>query len=295
MPTTESWLAAKGLTLDEATVRTALQIENPQSLFSLPLEGAFTELDQAAGAPYARAQALAREGDFEKALDLLQGAVALQPLHLPARLLQAQLLGLQQRTAAALDSYGGFLDAFSYRGDLVPPIVYRAFLQSAAATLRQKDASALDLRPSTEDFHLCSLWSSRTCLAVEWAAHWEVLFAEWDSFAVSAYAWDGRRLLATDSGRWTSLAMLTNRYLVVRQKADVFRIFDLATERELADVPLDAALFRALFLPRDRELAATELYRMAHIDAEQLALDGAGLSNAVFRLAREVSSTPLCL
>jgi hypothetical protein len=77
--------------------------------------------------------------------------------------------------------------------------------------------------------------------------------------------------------------MVTGKYVVYRKGEEAFRIFDLAAGRELAESPLSESLFRALFLPGDRDIASTDLYHLAFSCRERLAAGEAGFSNVAFR------------
>jgi hypothetical protein len=285
MMTLESVLSGNVLPIADSILEAALKVDDPQSLLLPKMDKALERLDRLLGAPYGVALQDIEEGNFEKALDELKRVVVQQPLHLPARLLQIQLLRQQHRFDIALHRINDLLEAFSYREDLVPVPIYQAFLDKTLSTPIRPGASApLQFRFTSDGYCMRAVWCSPTVVAIEWFEHREGWFNDWDDLAISFYSWDGTEILRTPPNKHHSLEMLTLRYAGYRNEDEKLVVIDLRTGKELPESPLDEETFRAIFLPSDRALASTKLYSLAHFGPAELDAGKAVFCDVVLRL-----------
>lgn len=278
-----SWLISKGIALAESSVMSLLEFQDPENINSKQLDSALQRLDRLLGAPYESARLHLLGGETEKALDHLKDAIANQPLHLPARLLHIKLLLLEKRYVEALQNYWELLNAFSYREDLVPPFLYQAFLDQVARTpVRPGKAPVLQIREAGDgNASDCkpSVWCSPAAIGIEWPV------TPPDQTMVTLDDWNGKRLLTSSPDKDALLEMLTSEYAVYREGDKTFRVFSLTERKELAESSLDESTFRALFLPPDRELQSTQLYRLTHFGPNQISSGRACFSNVILQAA----------
>ena len=275
----ESWITGKTLQIAESSLLAALQPEDPQAILLPKMDRA---LDRLLSAPYADALLALDRGDFDKGLDNLETAIVQQPLHVPARLLYIQLLCRERRFDVALRRIQDLLEAFSYREDLMPVLIYDAFLESVLNTSVQPQASLpLQLRFRADGHRARSIWCSTPAIAVEWLEHCQGLFSEWDDIAVGIYSWSGAEILETHADKHHRLEMLTARYAAYRDENEELVVIDLTTKRQ--ETTLDDETFRAIFLPSGRDLASTRLYPLTHFGQKQLEAGSAAFGNVALR------------
>jgi hypothetical protein len=279
----QALLSGQILPIAESMLNAVLAVEDPQSLLVPKMDKALEEIDRLLGAPYGAALQDVEEGNLDKALDRLKMATVQQPLHLPARLLQIQLLCLQRRFNIALLRINDLLEAFSYREDLVPASIYQAFLDKVLHTpVWSGTAAPLRLRFGSDGYHVQSIWCSPSVVAVEWFEHLKGV--SHDDIAISVYGWDGKEILQTCPDERHSLKMLTLRYAVYQDKEGKLLVIDPRNGKELPESPLAEETFRAIFLPADRALASTQLYPFTHFGPSQLATGKAAFSDVALRL-----------
>ncbi|MCK4782695.1 MAG: hypothetical protein KAV87_03015, partial [Desulfobacteraceae bacterium] len=237
-----------GLDLSKKAIMSYLDIQSLENLLHEALTKIETKMDRLIQAPYRVAIMDLREGEREKAKDKLKEAVNLEPFNLPAKLLYIYLLCFEKKYDLALDYYLEFLEQFSFRKDLIPPPLYKAYTKKVLETkvLIEVPENKISLRygnsESERKFYVDSFWCSPKGIAIRWEK--KGFFS--DKFAVNAFNWRGKLLFETEYC-YPDIKMVTGTYVVV-EEGDKYTAYSLEGGSKVEE--LTEVQFKDIFFAR---------------------------------------------
>ena len=281
------WAVKAGLDLSKTAIMSYLDIQSLENLLQGTLAKIETKMDRLIQVPYRVAIMDLREGKLEKAKDKLKDAVNLEPFNLPAKLLYIYLLCFEKKYDLALDYYLEFLEQFSFRKDLIPPPLYKAYTKKVLETkvLIDVPESKISLRygnyESERKFYVDSFWCSPKGIAIRWGKKGFLS----DTFAVNAFNWRGKLLFETEC--CSDIKMVTGTYVVV-EEGDKYTAYSLEGGSKVEE--LTEVQFKDIFLPVDDTIESMELYRETRFTNADLKSQNLFFRNMSFQTGTRVDS-----
>lgn len=296
----ESWFFAKGVKLTESYIhdlaKELLEVSDSDSALQRSVDNINSKLDRLLNAPYEVALRHLREGSVEKSMDYLKIAMAQTPLNIPARLLHIKLLCRLKKFDLALDELWEFARSFSYRIDLIPPVIHEAYCQwlgsmQQIASKQRSISFRYGGRMEHRDYFVEEIWCSEVGLAIKWKRNHKFLFWKdaYSTTRVNAFAWDGTPLFDVSKGG-PYIQMITGEYAIIGASRYPYCVFEMRNGTEVEFSFPKGADVGELFAPSGIDVCDMPLYRMSRFDRKALESGRCYFGNASFSSAIRVET-----
>lgn len=272
----ERWILSKGLDLVESQIMSALEDETELKRLEKQALKISTKLDKSIRDPIVDGFLHFKGGEFEKANDAFIRSLDIDPLNVSAKLMIVLALIKLKKYEKALDTYWELFYDFSYRIDLIPESLYKAFTKQMQ-TLQIKNNNPLRIKYgsglSCSDFYAFDFWCSTNGFVIGWNRRRRSFFADYKELGFNAFSWNGEFLLQSKkcSNRWVShiseIAMVTQTYFVLRND-DKYYCFSFEDGTLVQSMNEDK--FTSIFLPANRNIQSIELYKFSRFLIERV-------------------------